>query len=138
MVFLVISLTNLDPEPIMIESYALQLLTPRNGWKWLTTIHPGRGVIYNTGKGFDQAKRSNVEQDTFDSAIIGKNIDSGKTVRGWMFVELPEADYENMSGQKREARFRMTTVRGVASVVPVEFWSGTDRDPVQANIFRIG
>ncbi len=83
-----------DDAPIMIDSYSIDVLDGKEKWLRLVTINAHGGEVYNRGPTDDmkQARRSNIEQDTFDYAIANNNIEPHATVRGWVFVEAPESD----------------------------------------------
>lgn len=114
---LYIRFTNLGDAPIMISSYSIEVQDGKEEWVRLVTIDAHSGEVYNRGPTDDmkQARRSNIEQDTFDYAIANKNVEPGDTVRGWVFVEAPEADSENI----KEARFSITDVFGNKAVRPI-------------------
>ena len=113
---LYIRFTNLGDAPIMIDSYSIEVLSGKQEWVRLVTIEARSGEVYNRGPTDDmkQACRSNIEQDTFDYAIANKNIEPRHTVRGWVFVEVPEADLEG----GKEARFNVTDILGNKAVRP--------------------
>ena len=111
---LYIRFTNLGDAPIMIDSYSIEVLSGKQEWVRLVTIDAHSGEVYNRGPTDDmkQACRSNIEQDTFDYAIANKNIEPRHTVRGWIFVEGPEAGLEGV----KEARFNVTDILGNKAV----------------------
>jgi hypothetical protein len=80
----------------MIDSYSIEVLNGKQEWLRLVTIDAHSGEVYNRGPTDDmkQACRSNIKQDTFDYAIANKDIEPRHTVRGWVFVEAPEAGLE--------------------------------------------
>jgi hypothetical protein len=95
---LYIRFTNLADMPMMIDSYSIEVLDGRGTWVSLVTIDAHSGEVYNRGPSSDmkQARRFNIEQDTFDYSIANKNIGPHDTVRGWVLVEAVEADLDNI------------------------------------------
>jgi len=55
----------------MIDSYSIDVLDGKEKWLRLVTINAHGGEVYNRGPTDDmkQARRSNIERDTFDYAI---------------------------------------------------------------------
>src|SRR5436190_18183974 len=90
---LYIRFTNLGVAPIMIDSYSIEVLDGKEKWLGLVTINAHGGEVYSRGPTDDmkQARRSNIEQDTFDYAIANNNIESYATVRGWVLSRHPRA-----------------------------------------------
>jgi hypothetical protein len=80
-----------------------------------------------------QARRSNIEQDTFDYMVANKEIEPGHTARGWIFVETREADLE--SG--KEARFNVTDILGNKAVRPITVLTG-EAQSIQPRLFHVG
>jgi len=66
----------------MIDSYSIDVLDGKEKWLRLVTINAHGGEVYNRGPTDDmkQARRSNIEQDTFDYAIANNNIEPYATV----------------------------------------------------------
>ena len=102
----------------MIDSYSIDVLDGKEKWLRLVTINAHGGEVYNRGPTDDmkQARRSNIEQDTFDYAIANNNIESHATVRGWVFVEVPEGDLQTV----KDARFNVTDILGNKAVRPIK------------------
>ena len=90
---LYIRFTNLGVAPIMIDSYSIEVLDGKEKLLRLVTINAHGGEVYSRGPTDDmkQARRSNIEQDTFDYAIANNNIESYATVRGWVLSRHPRA-----------------------------------------------
>ena len=90
---LYIRFTNLGVAPIMIDSYSIEVLDGKEKWLGLVTINAHGGEVYSRGPTDDmkQARRSNIEQGTFDYAIANNNIESYATVRGWVLSRHPRA-----------------------------------------------
>jgi hypothetical protein len=132
---LYIRFTNLGDAPIMIDSYSIDVLDGKEKWVRLVTIGAHSGEVYNRGSTDDmkQARRTNMEQDTFDYAIANKNIGPLDTVRGWVFVEGPEADLDSGT----EARFNVTDILGNRAVRPIEVLTGESQS-VQPRLLRVG
>jgi hypothetical protein len=127
--------TNLSNAPIMIDSYSIELLNDKGEWVKLVTIDGHSGEVYNRGPSEDmrQARRSEIEQDTFDYVIANKNIEPHQTVRGWVFVEAPSAHSEN----GKEARFSVTDVVGNKAVGSVQVLS-EESQSIQPRLLHIG
>ena len=127
--------TNLSDAPIMIDSYSIDVLNNKGEWVKLVTIDAHRGEVYNRGPIDDmsQARRSKIEQDTFDYMIANRNIEPHQTVRGWVFVEPPEADLE--SG--KEARFNVSDVLGNKAVESIQVLS-EESQSIQPRLLQIG
>jgi hypothetical protein len=132
---LYIRFTNLGDAPIMIDSYSIEVLSGKQEWVRLVTIDAHSGHVYNRGRTNDmkQARRSNIEQDTFDYMIANKDIEPRHTVRGWVFVEAPEAGLE--SG--KEARFNVTDILGNKAVRPIKVLTGGSQS-VQPKLIHLG
>lgn len=132
---LYIRFTNLGDAPIMIDSYSIEVSSGKQEWVRLVTIEAHSGEVYNRGPTDDmkQACRSNIEQDTFDYAIANKNIEPHHTVRGWVFVEAPEAGLEG----SREARFNVTDVLGNKAVRPIKVLT-EESQSIQPRLLHIG
>jgi len=132
---LYIRFTNLGDAPIMIDSYSIEVLSGKQEWVRLVTIDAHSGEVYNRGPTDDmkQACRSNIEQDTFDYAIANKNIEPRHTVRGWVFVEAPEAGLEG----GKEARFNVTDILGNKAVRPIKVLTGESQS-VQPRLLHVG
>lgn len=132
---LFIRFTNLSDAPIMIDSYSIEVLNGKQEWVRLVTIDAHTGEVYNRGPTDDmkQACRSNIEQDTFDYAIANKNIEPNHTVRGWVFVEAPEA---GLDGGK-EARFNLTDTLGNKTVRPIRVLTGESQS-MQPRLLHVG
>ena len=115
---LYIRFTNLGVAPIMIDSYSIEVLDGKEKWLRLVTINAHGGEVYSRGPTDDmkQARRSNIEQDTFDYAIANNNIEPYATVRGWVFVEAPEDDLQTV----KDARFNVTDILGNKAVRPIK------------------
>ena len=77
----------------MIDSDSIDVLDGKEKWLRLVTINAHGGEVYNRGPTDDmkQARRSNIEQDTFDYAIANNNIEPYATVRGWVLSRHPRA-----------------------------------------------
>jgi hypothetical protein len=132
---LYIRFTNLGDAPIMIDSYSIELLNGKQEWIRLVTIDAHSGEVYNRGPTGDmkQARRSNIEQDTFDYAIANKNIEPRHTVRGWVFVEAPEAGLEG----GKEARFNVTDALGNKAVRPIKMLT-EESQSMQPRLLHVG
>jgi hypothetical protein len=119
----------------MIDSYSIEVLNGKQGWVKLVTIDAHSGEVYNRGPSDDmkQASRSNIEQDTFDYAIANKNIEPRDTVRGWVFVEVPEAGLEG----GKEARFNVTDVLGNKAVRRIKVLTGESQS-MQPRLLHVG
>jgi len=132
---LYIRFTNLGDAPVMIDSYSIEVLNGKQEWVRLVTIDAHSGEVYNRGRTNDmkQALRSNIEQDTFDYMIANKDIEPRHTVRGWVFVEAPEASLESA----QEGRFSVTDVLGNKAVRPMEILPG-DSQSVQPRLLHVG
>jgi hypothetical protein len=132
---LYIRFTNLGDAPIMIDSYSIEVLSGKQEWVRLVTIDAHSGEVYNRGPTDDmkQACRSNIEQDTFDYAIANKNIEPRHTVRGWVFVEAPEAGLEG----GKEARFNVTDILGNKAVRPIKVLTGESQS-MQPRLLHVG
>ena len=102
----------------MIDSYSIDVLDGKEKWLRLVTINAHGGEVYNRGPTDDmkQARRSNIEQDTFDYAIANNNIEPHATVRGWVFVQVPEGDLQTV----KDARFNVTDILGNKAVRPIK------------------
>ena len=127
--------TNLSDAPIMIDSYSIEMLNKKGEWVKLITIDAHSGEVYNRGPTDDmsQARRSEIEQDTFDYAIANRNIEPRQTVRGWVFVESPEDDLEG----GKEARFNVADVLGNKAVGSIQVLS-EESQSVQPRLLHIG
>ncbi len=132
---LYIRFTNLGDAPIMIDSYSIEVLNGKQEWVRLVTIDAHSGHVYNRGRTNDmkQTRRSNIEQDTFDYMIANKDLEPRHTVRGWVFVEAPEAGLE--SG--KEARFNVTDILGNKAVRPIKVLTGGSQS-VQPRLLHVG
>ena len=132
---LYIRFTNLGDAPIMIDSYSIEVSSGKQEWVRLVTIDAHSGEVYNRGPTDDmkQASRSNIEQDTFDYAIANKNIEPRHTVRGWVFVEAPEAGLEG----GKEARFNVTDILGNKAVRPIKVLTGESQS-MQPRLLHVG
>ncbi len=132
---LYIRFTNLGDAPIMIDSYSIEVLNGKQEWIRLVTIDAHSGEVYNRGPTDDmkQACRSNIEQDTFDYAIANKNIEPRHTVRGWVFVEAPEAGLEG----GKEARFNVTDILGNKAVRPIKMLT-EESQSMQPRLLHVG
>src|SRR5207249_9115940 len=132
---LYIRITNLGDAPIMIDSYSIEVLSGKQEWVRLVTIEAHSGEVYNRGRTNDmkQARRSNIEQDTFDYMSANKDIEPRHTVRGWVFVEAPEAGLE--SG--KEARFNVTDILGNKAARPIKVLTGGSQS-VQPKLLHVG
>ena len=132
---LFIRFSNLGDAPIMIDSYSIEMLNGKQEWVRLVTIDAHSGEVYNRGPTDDmkQATRSNIEQDTFDYAIANNNIESGHTVRGWVFVEAPEGGVEG----GKEARFTLTDTLGNKDVMPIKVLT-EDSQSMQPRLLHVG
>jgi hypothetical protein len=132
---LYIRFTNLGDAPIMINSYSIEILNSKQEWVRLVTIDAHNGEVYNRGSSDDlkQARRTHIEQDTFDYMIANKNIEPRHTVRGWAFVEGPEANLDSGT----EARFIVTDVLGNRGVCPIEVLTGESQS-VQPRLLHVG
>ena len=132
---LYIRFTNLGDAPIMIDSYSIEVLNGKQEWIRLVTIDAHSGEVYNHGPTDDmkQACRSNIEQDTFDYAIANKNIEPRHTVRGWVFVEAPEAGLEG----GKEARFNVTDILGNKAVSPIKMLT-EESQSMQPRLLHVG
>ena len=132
---LYIRFTNLGEAPIMIDSYSIELLNGKQEWIRLVTINAHSGEVYNRGPTDDmkQARRSNIEQDTFDYALANKNIEPRHTVRGWVFVEAPEAGLEG----SKEARFNVTDILGNKAVRPIKMLT-EESQSMQPRLLHVG
>ena len=132
---LYIRFSNVGDAPIMIDSYSIEVLNGKQEWIRLVTIDAHSGEVYNRGPTDDmkQARRSNIEQDTFDYMIANKEIEPRHTVRGWVFVETPEADLEN----GKEARFNVTDILGNKAVRPIKVLAGEPHS-VQPRLLHVG
>lgn len=132
---LYIRFTNLADAAIMIDAYSIEVLNSKQEWVRLVTIDAHSGEVYNRGPTNDltQARRSNIEQDTFDYAIANKNIEPSHTVRGWIFVEAPEAGLEG--GQ--EARFNVTDTLGNKTVRPIKVLT-EESQSMQPRLLHVG
>jgi hypothetical protein len=130
-----IRFTNLGDTPIMIDSYSIEVLEGNQKWVRLVTINAHRGEVYNRGPSEDmkQARRSNIEQDTFDHAIANRNIRTHETVRGWVFVEALDANLEGV----KEARFNVTDSLGNKAVYPLNVLTG-DSQSLQPRLLHVG
>jgi hypothetical protein len=80
-----------------------------------------------------QARRSNIEQDTFDYMIANKDIEPHHTVRGWVFVEAPEAGLEGGT----EARFSVTDALGNKVARPIKVLTGESQSG-QPRLLHVG
>jgi hypothetical protein len=132
---LYIRFSNVGDAPIMIDSYSIEVLNGKQEWIRLVTIDAHSGEVYNRGPTDDmkQARRSNIEQDTFDYMIANKEIEPRHTVRGWVFVETPEADLEN----GKEARFNVTDILGNKAVRPIKVLAGEPQS-IQPRLLHVG
>jgi len=132
---LYIRFTNLGETPIMIDSYSIEVLNSKQEWVTLVTIDAHSGEVYNRGPTNDlkQARRSNIEQDTFDYAIANKNIEPRHTVRGWVFVEAPEAGLEG----GKEARFNVTDILGNKAARPIKVLT-EESQSMQPRLLHVG
>jgi hypothetical protein len=132
---LYIRFTNLGDTPIMIDSYSIEVLNSKQEWVTLVTIDAHSGEVYNRGPTNDlkQARRSNIEQDAFNYAIANKNIETRHTVRGWVFVEAPEAGLEG----GREARFNVTDVLGNKAARPIKVLT-EESQSIQPRLLHVG
>jgi hypothetical protein len=132
---LYIRFTNLGDTPIMIDSYSIEVLSGKQEWVRLVTIDAHSGEVYNRGPTADmkQACRSNIEQDTFDYAIANKSIEPRHTVRGWVFVEAPEAGLEG----GKEARFNVTDTLGNKAVRPIKILT-EESQSMQPRLLHVG
>ena len=132
---LYIRFTNLGDTPIMIDSYSIEVLNSKQEWVTLVTIDAQSGEVHNRGPTNDlkQARRSNIEQDAFNYAIANKNIETRHTVRGWVFVEAPEAGLEG----GREARFNVTDILGNKAVKPIKVLT-EESQSIQPRLLHVG
>ena len=132
---LYIRFTNVGDAPIMIDSYSIEVLNGKQEWIRLVTIDAHSGEVYNRGPTDDmkRACRSNIEQDTFDYAIANNNIEPSHTVRGWVFVETPEAGL----GGGKEARFNVTDTLGNKAVRPIKVLT-EESQSMQPRLLHIG
>jgi hypothetical protein len=132
---LYIRFTNLSDAPIMIDSYSIEVLNGKQEWVRLVIIDAHSGEVYSRGPTDDmkQARRSNIEQDTFDYAIANKNIEPRHTVRGWVFVEAPEAGLEG----GKEARFNVTDILGNKAVRPIKMLT-EESQSMQPRLLHVG
>jgi hypothetical protein len=132
---LYIRFTNLGDAAIMIDSYSIEVPNGKQEWVRLVTIDAHSGEVYNRGRTNDmkQARRSNIEQDTFDYMIANKDIEPHHTVRGWVFVEAPEAGLEGGT----EARFSVTDALGNKAARPIKVLTGESQS-VQARLLHVG
>jgi hypothetical protein len=132
---LYIRFTNLGDAPVMIDSYSIEVLDGKEEWVRLVIIDAHSGEVYNRGPTDDmnQARRSNIEQDTFDYAIANKNIEPRDTVRGWIFVEGFEADL----GSVKEARFSITETLGNKAVRLIKVLTGEPQS-IQPRLLHVG
>lgn len=127
--------TNLSDAPLMIDSYSIELLNDKGEWVKLVTIDGHSGEVYNSGPTDDmrQARRSEIEQDTFDYVIANRNIEPHQTVRGWVFVEAPNAHFEH----GKEARFSVTDILGNKAVGSIQVLS-EESESIQPRLLHIG
>jgi len=132
---LYIQFTNLGEAPIMIDSYSIEVLNGKQEWVRLVTIDAHSGEVYNRGRTKDmkQALRSNIEQDAFDYMIANKDIEPRHTIRGWVFLETPEAGLEG----GKEGRFNVTDILGNKAVRPIEVLTGESQS-VQPRLLHVG
>ena len=132
---LYIRFTNLGDAPIMIDSYSIEVLDGKEKWLRLVTINAHGGEAYNRGPTDDmkQARRSNIEQDTFDYAITNNNIEPHVTVRGWVFVEAPEGDLQTV----KDARFNVTDILGNKAVRPIKLLT-EEPQSIQPRLLHVG
>jgi hypothetical protein len=132
---LYIRFTNVGDAPIMIDSYSIDVLDGKQEWVKLVTIGAHSGEVYNRGSTEDmkQARRSNIEQDTFDYAIANKNIGPLDTVRGWIFVEAPDADLQGV----KDARFNITDILGNIAVRPIKVLT-EESQSIQPRLLHVG
>jgi len=119
----------------MIDSYSIEVLNSKQEWVTLVTIDAHSGEVYNRGPTNDlkQARRSNIEQDTFDYAIANKNIEPRHTVRGWIVLETPEAGLEG----GKEARFNVTDILGNKAVRPSKVLT-EESQSMQPRLLHVG
>jgi len=132
---LYIRFTNLGDAPIMIDSYSIDVLDGKQEWVKLVTIGAHSGEVYNRGPADDmkQARRTNIEQDTFDYTIANKNIGPLDTVRGWIFVEAPDADLHGV----KDARFNITDILGNMAVRPIKVLT-EESQSIQPRLLHVG
>src|SRR6267143_6145770 len=132
---LYIRFTNLGDAPVMIDSYSIEVLDGKEKWLRLVTINTHGGEMYNRGPTDDmkQARRSNIEQDTFDYAIANNNIEPHVTVRGWVFVEAPEGDLETV----KDARFNVTDILSNKTVRPIKLLT-EEPQSIQPRLLHVG
>ena len=132
---LYIRFTNLSDAPIMIDSYSIEVLNGKQEWVRLVTIDAHSGHVYNRGRTNDmkQARRSNIEQDTFDYMIANKDIEPRHTVRGWVFVEVPEGDLQTV----KDARFNGTDILGNKAVRPIKLLT-EESQSIQPKLLHVG
>lgn len=119
----------------MIDSYSIDVLDGKEKWLRLVTINAHGGEVYNRGPTDDmkQARRSNIEQDTFDYAIANNNIEPHATVRGWVFVEVPEGDLQTV----KDARFNVTDIVGNKAVRPIKLLTEGPQS-IQPRLLHVG
>jgi hypothetical protein len=127
--------TNLSDAPIMIDSYSIEVLNGKGEWLRLVTIDAHSGEVYNRGPTDDmkQARRSVIEQDTFDYMIANREIEPRHTIRGWVFVEAPDADLESV----KEARFNVMDILGNKAVRPIQVVS-EESQSIQPRLLHVG
>jgi hypothetical protein len=91
--------------------------------------------VYSRGPTDDmkQARRSNIEQDTFDYAIANNNIEPYATVRGWVFFEAPERDLQTV----KDARFNVTDILGNKAVRPIKLLT-EESQSIQPKLLHVG
>lgn len=132
---LYIRFTNLGDAPIMIDSYSIEVLNGKQDWVRFVIMDAHSGEVYNRGPTEDmkQARRSNIEQDTFDYAIANKNIEPRHTVRGWVLIEAPEAGLEG----GKEARFNVTDILGNKAVRPIKVLTEASQS-MQPRLLHVG
>jgi hypothetical protein len=108
--------TNLQPVPMMIESYWVEIMVA-NKWQRLVNMRTIDGELFNVQNGdFAHAILLDAKSNGFDVIASHRNIAPGETIHGWVFFEIDET-FPNQT----DARFRMKGVDGVESICRLDF-----------------
>lgn len=135
---LFVRITNLQPFPAKVQSYAVEAEGTNADWLHLVRINAQTGFIY-FARDLAKASRFDVTANNLDSLLEAKPLESHGTVEGWSFFELPAGT----TVPDGPLRFRVT-VRDAAGAEyvyksPAKYAGapGPDRDAIAGSTMHV-
>ena len=131
-----VEFTNLKPDPILIESYAVEQRGTNDQWIPVLLFKnsgPERGSFF-----YGETNNANeIKCRTFDDAIGNVDIGPKGTIRGWMFFKDIPPPQKDLRFEFRDVKTGLVSVGAFSMAFKQDFSSARNSLPVQPLMMEI-